>query len=214
MIQSRRYLPAILLAAVAVVILLLSTRTEPVAAPDQISLSSEYFFRDAEMTLAGDDGRAALVIAAGMATRELESTALQLDKVFIQRGKPGAWSLVADSARLPHEGADITVQGNLRLTFGPSGEWAATAGRALVKENGLPVTLTGDVEIHRPDGGAGGWALSGEHVVLEPESMAIRADQPVRLRIGEIQFEANGFSARIGEQVSKLGSDVKSTIDP
>ena len=214
MIRMRRFLPAVLLAAVAAASLLLTYRTEPITAPDRVSLSSDYFFRGAEMTLAGDDGTAELIITVGKATRALDSPALQLDEVFIQRGDSGAWSLMADSAQLPRQGADITAEGNLRLTFGPSGEWAAGALRARIKEDGSLVTLTDNMEIQGPDVGTGGLTITGEHIELEPDSMLARTDQPVRMRIGKIQFESKGLNARIDEQVFPLEPDAQSTINP
>ena len=214
MIRMRRFLPAVLLAAVAAASLLLTYRTEPITAPDRVSLSSDYFFRGAEMTLAGDDGTAELIITVGKATRALDSPALQLDEVFIRRGDSGAWSLMADSAQLPRQGADITAEGNLRLTFGPSGEWAAGALRARIKEDGSLVTLTDNMEIQGPDVGTGGLTITGEHIELEPDSMLARTDQPVRMRIGKIQFESKGLNARIDEQLFPLEPDAQSTINP
>ena len=214
MIRIRRFLPAVLLAGLAAASLLFTYRPEPVTAPDRVSLSSDYYFRGAEMTLAGDDGKVELLIAVGKATRGLESPALQLDEVLIRRGDSGAWSLMADSAQLPHEGAEITAQGNLHLTFGPSGEWAAGALRARVKEDGSLVTLTDNMEIQGPGVATGGLTITGEHIELEPESMLARTDQPVRMRIGKIQFESNGLNARIDEQVFPLEPDAQSTIKP
>ena len=199
MIRIRRFLLAVLLAGLAAASLLLTYRTEPIAARDQVSLSSDYYFRGAEMTLAGDEGKAELIITAGKANRALDSPALQLDEVFIRRGDSGAWSLMADSAQLPHEGAEITAEGNLQLTFGPSGEWTASALRAEIRDDGSLVTLTENMEIQGPDVGTGGLTITGEHVELEPESMLARTDQPVRMRIGKIQFESNGLNARIDE---------------
>lgn len=214
MIRVRRFLPVALLATMATLGLLLSYRPEPVAATNRANLANDYFFRGAGMTLAGEDGRVALAIDADAASRERESSALRLEKAVIRQGGASAWSLAADSAQLPHENAEITAQGNLRLTLGASGQWVARARRARVGQDGTRVTLTGDVEILRPDGGSGGWMLSGEHIILEPETMFARTSQPVRLRVGKLQFEARGLSAKIGEQVIKLESDVRSIADP
>ena len=214
MIRIRRFGPAALVAGLVAASLLFAYRPEPVSAPDRVSLSSDYYFRGAEMTMAGDDGKAELIITAGKATRALDSPALQLDEVFIRRGDSGAWSLIADSARVPHEGAEITAQGNLHLTFGPSGEWAAGALHARIKEDGSLVTLTEDMEIQGPDVATGGLTITGEHVELEPHSMLARTDQPVRMRIGKIQFESNGLNARIDEQVLPLEPDAQSKINP
>ena len=214
MIRIRRFLPAVLLAGLAAASLLFTYRPEPVTAPDRVSLSRDYYFHGAEMTLAGDDGKAELIITAGSATRALDSPALQLDEVFIRRGDSGAWSLMAESARLPHEGAEIMAQGNLHLTFGPSGEWAAGALHARIREDGSLVTLTENMEIQGPDLGTGRLTITGEHIELEPESMLARTDQPVRMRIGKIQFESNGLNARIDQQVFPLEPDARSTIKP
>ena len=214
MIRIRRFLPAVLLAGLAAASLLFTYRPEPIAAPHRVSLSSDYYFSGAEMTMAGDDGKAELIITAGKATRASDSPALQLDEVFIRRGDSGAWSLMADTARLPHEGAEITAQGKLHLTFGPTGEWAAGALRARIREDGSLVTLTENMEIQGPGLGMGRLTITGEHVELEPESMLARTDQPVRMRIGRIEFESNGLNARIDQQVFPLEPDAQSTIKP
>ena len=44
--------------------------------------------------------------------------------------------------------------------------------------------------------------------------MTARTDRPVRLRIGDFEFEANGLDAHIGEPVITLESDVRSIASP
>ena len=212
--RLRRHVPALLLLGLALVSLLLGFRTESVSGPQQASLAGNYFFRDARMTLAGGDGRAALVVSSGSAVRSLTGAALRLEPVSIRRSGPQAWELAADSAEVPGENADIVAQGSLRMTFGPAGDWAATARRATIPPDGASITLTGDVHVHKPKGGAGGSAIFGEHIILEPRGMTARTDQPVRLRIGDFEFEANGLDARIGEQVITLESNVRSIANP
>lgn len=214
MSRLRRYVPALLLLGLALLTLLLTYRNEPVSNPEEASLAGNYFFRDARMTLAGEDGRAALVVTSGSATRSLTGPTLRLEPVSIRRSDPQAWSLVADSAEIPDDDAEIVAQGNLRLTFGPAEEWAATARRAGIPDDGTRITLTGNVHVHNPGGGANASAIFGEHIVLEPGGMTARTDQPVRLRIGDFEFEANGLNAQIGEQVITLESDVRSTGNP
>lgn len=214
MTRLRRYVPAVLLVGLALVSLLLTYRSESISAPEQASLAGNYFFRDARMTLAGEDGRAALVVNSGSATRSLKGSTLRLEPVSIRRRGFQAWTLAADSAVMPGENADIVAQGSLRMTFGPSGDWAATARRAAISPDGTRITLTGNVHVHKPEGGAGGSAIFGEHIILEPRGMTARTDRPVRLRIGDFEFEANGLDAQIGEQVIKLESDVRSIGNP
>ena len=214
MSRLRRHVPALLLLGLALASLLLGFRTESGSGPKQASLAENYFFRDARMTLAGDDGRAALVVTSGSATRSLTGSALRLEPVSIRQSGPQAWTLSADSAEMPDENADIVAQGNLRMTFGPAGDWAATARRATISPDGTSITLTGNVHVHKPEGGAGGSAIFGEHIILEPRDMTARTDRPVRLRIGDFEFEANGLDAQIGEQVITLESDVRSIGNP
>lgn len=214
MSRLRRHVPALLLLGLALASLLLAFRTESVSGPGQASLAGNYFFRDARMTLAGEDGRAALVVTSGSAVRSLTGSALRLEPVSIRRSGPQAWELAADSAEVPGENADIVAQGGLRMTFGPSGDWAATARRATIPPDGTSITLTGDVHVQKADGGAGGSAIFGEHIILEPRGMTARTDRPVRLRIGDFEFEANGLDAQIGEQVITLESDVRSIGNP
>lgn len=210
MSRLRRYVPALLLLGLALASVLLAYRTESVSAPEQASLAGNYFFRDAHMTLAGEDGRAALVVTSGSAVRSLKGSMLRLEPVSIRRSGPQAWALAADSAEMPGGDADIIARGNLQMTFGPSGEWAATARRATIPDGGTSITLTGNVHIRKPGAAAGGSAIFGEHIILEPGGMTARTDQPVRLRIGDFEFEANGLDAQIGEQVITLESDVRS----
>ena len=212
--RLRRHAPALLLLVLALASLLLGFRTESVSGPEQASLAGNYFFRDARMTLAGEDGRAALVVTSSSAVRSLNGTMLRMEPVSIRQSSPQAWALAADSAEMPGENADIVAQGGLRMTFGPAGDWAATARRATIPPDGTSITLTGDVHVHKPEGGAGGSAIFGEHIILEPRGMTARTDQPVRLRVGDFEFEANGLDARIGEQVITLESDVRSIANP
>lgn len=214
MSRLRRHVPALLLLGLALASLLLVLRTESVSGPEQASLAGNYFFRDARMTLAGEDGRASLVVTSGSAVRSLTGSTLRLEPVSIRRSGAQAWTLAADSAEMPAENADIVAQGNLRIAFGPSGDWAATARRATIPPDGTSVTLTGNVHVHKPEGGAGGSAIFGEHIILEPRGMTARTDRPVRLRIGDFEFEANGLDAQIGEQVITLESDVRSIGNP
>ena len=194
--------------------MLLAYRTESISAPEQASLAGNYFFRDARMTLAGEHGRETLVVTSGSAVRSLKGSTLRLEPVSIHRRGSQAWTLAADSAEMPGENADIVAQGNLRMTFGPSGDWATTARRAAISPDGTRITLTGNVHVHKPGGGAGGSAIFGEHIILEPRGMTVRTDRPVRLRIGDFEFEANGLDAQIGEQVITLESDVRSIGNP
>ena len=214
MSRLRRYVPALLLLGLALASLLLAYRNESISAPQQASLAGNYFFRDARMALAGEDGRETLVVTSDSATRSLTGSTLTLEPVSIRRSGPQAWSLAADSAEMPGENADIVAQGSLRMTFGPSGDWAATARRAAIPPDGTSITLTGNVHVHKPQGGAGGSAIFGEHIILEPARMTARTDRPVRLRIGDFEFGANGLDAQIGEQVITLESDVRSIGNP
>ena len=214
MSRLRRYVPALLLLGLALASLLLVLRTESDSGPEQARLAGNYFFRDARMTLAGEDGRAALTVNSGSAVRSLTGPALRLEPVSIRQSGPQAWALAADSAEMPGENADIVAQGSLRMTFGPAGDWAATARRATIPPDGTSITLTGNVHVHKPEGGAGGSAIFGEHIVLEPTGMTARTDRPVRLRIGDFEFEANGLDAQIGEQVITLESNVRSIGNP
>ena len=214
MSRLRRHVPTLLLLGLALASLLLGFRTESVSGPEQASLAGNYFFRDARMTLAGEDGRATLVVTSGSAVRSQHGTALRMEPVSIRRRGPQAWELAADSAEMPDADADIVAQGGLRMTFGPTGDWAATARRASVPPDGTSITLTGDVHVHKPEGGAGGSAIFGEHIILEPRGMTARTDRPVRLRIGAFEFEANGLVAKIGEQIITLESDVRSIANP
>ncbi len=214
MSRMRRYAPGLLLTGLALASLLLTYRSDSISAPEPASLGGNYFFRDARMTLAGEDGRAALVVTSGSATRSLQDATLKLEPVSIRRSDPQAWSLMAESAEMPAENSEIVAQGNLRMTFGPSEEWTATARSATIPDDGSSITLTGKVHVHKPRGGAGGSAIFGEHIILEPGSMTARTDRPVRLRIGDFEFEANGLNAQIGEQVITLESDVRSIGNP
>lgn len=214
MSRLRRHVPALLLTGLALVSLLLAYRNDSISAPEQASLAGNHFFRDARMTLAGEDGREALVVTSGSAVRSLKGSTLRLEPVSIRRSGPQAWTLAADSAEMPDDNSDIVAQGSLRMTFGPSGDWAATARRAAIPPDGTRITLTDNVHVHKTDGGAGASAIFGEHIILEPRGMKARTDRPVRLRIGDFEFEANGLDAQIGEQVITLESDVRSIGNP
>ena len=212
--RLRRHVPVLLLLALALLSVLLAWRSDPTAAPQQASLAGNYYFRGAEMTLAGEDGAATLFVTSGDATRSLTESTLTLEPVRIRRSDPQTWSLVADQAEVPGEDADIVAHGNLGISFGPSRDWAATARRARIARDGASITLTGQVHVHKPEAEKRSSAIFGEHIVLTPKSMNARTNQPVRLRIGDFEFEANGLNAQIGEQIITLESDVRSIGNP
>lgn len=213
MIRGPRLIALVALTGLALVSLLLTLRTEPIRTSEKASLATEYFFRNADIALVGADGRAAFLVSAGKATRALDNEALLLETVDIRREGPRPWSLSADTARLSNQGADMTARDSVRLSFGPSGEWVADAGHARIRIEGTRLTLTQAFRIHRPDAGPEGSAISGEHIILEPESMNARTDQQVRLKIGGNEFEANGLDAQIGEQLITLDRDVRLVRD-
>lgn len=214
MIRKRRLFPALLVAGLAASSLLLSYRGGNGAAAPQLELSGNYFFRNARFALTGGDGLASMQIEAGSARRGLEDSALKLEGVSIRRGNPPALSLAADSALLPNESADLSAQGNLRLAFGPSGAWVAKAEHARMQTNGTRVTLTGQVSFSRAGGPGDSPSISGEHLVLDAEDMTARTDRPVRVRIGDVVFEANGLNAQVAAETITLDSDVQATINP
>lgn len=107
----------------------------------------------------------------------------------------------------------MTAEDNVRLTFGPSGQWVADALEARITAEGPSLTLRRQFRIHRPDGSGGGSEISGEHIVLEPESMKAETDQRVRLKVGGAEFEANGLIAHIGEQLITLDRNVRLVRD-
>lgn len=212
MSRRRRHVPMLLLLALALVSVLLAWRGDSISAPQQASLAGNYYFRDAEMTLAGEDGAAALFVTSGAATRSLTESTLTLEPVRVRRSDPQTWSLAADQAEIPGENTDIVAHGNLSISFGPYRDWTATAKRARIARDGASITLTGQVHIHKPE--AESSAIFGEHIVLTPKNMNARTDQPVRLRIGAFELEANGLNAQIGEQIITLESDVRSIGNP
>lgn len=214
MIRKRRLFPALLVAGLAASSVLLSYRGGNAPAPEQVELSRDYFFRDARLALTGGDGRTEMRIEAGSARRGLTDSTLKLEGVSIRRGDPLTLSLVADSASLPQEGADLAAQGNLRLEFGPSGAWAASAEHARMARNGTSITLTGDVSFRRAGGGADAPSINGEHLVLDLESMMAHTDRSVRVRIGEVVFEANGLKAQVAEETITLDSNVQAIVNP
>ena len=213
MIRGPRLFALIALAGLALASLLLTFRSEPIGTAEQARLSTDYFFRNAEISLIGADGRTAILVNADKAARAFDNEALVLETVHVRREGPQPWSLTADAARLPHEGGDMTAEDNVRLTFGPSGQWVADAREARIAAEGPSLTLTREFRIHRPDGGAGGSEISGEHINLEPESMKAETDRRVRLKVGETEFEANGLIAHIGEQLITLDRDVRLVRD-
>ena len=213
MIRGPRRIALIALAGLALASLLLTFRAQPVRTPEQASLSTDYFFRNAHIALVGENGRAAFLISAGKATRALNDEALMLEAVEIRREGPRPWSLSADAARLPSKGADITARDNVRLSFGPAGKWVADARHARIQTEGPSLTLTREFRIHRPDAGPGGSEISGEHIVLEPESMNAGTEQRVRLKVAGIAFEAMGLNAQIGDQLITLDRDVRLVRD-
>ena len=213
MIRGPRLIAPIALAGLALASLLLSFRTQPDRTPEQASLSTDYFLRNADITLVGADGEAAFLVSAGTATKGLHKEALMLETVNIRREGPRPWSLTADTASLSLERADITAEDNVRLTFGPSGNWVADARRARVRVDDFSLTLTEAFRIHRPDAGPQGSAISGRHVVLKPDNMEARTDQMVRLTVGGTEFEARGLNAKIGEQLITLDRDVRLVRD-
>lgn len=213
-IRKRRLFPALLVAGLAASSLLLGYRGDNGEAAPQLELSGNYFFRNARVALTGGDGLASMRIEAGSARRDLEDSALKLEDVSIRRGNPPALSLVADSAILPNKSADLSAQGNLRLAFGPSGTWMAKAEHARMQTNGTRVTLTGQVSFSRAGGPGGSPSISGEHLVLDAEDMTARTDRPVRVRIGDVVFEANGLNAQVAAETITLDSDVQATINP
>lgn len=213
MIRGRRLFALMALAGLALASLLLTFRSQPIGTAEQARLSTDYFFRNAEISLIGTDGSTAIVVNTGKAARAVDNETLVLETVHVRREGTRPWSLTADTARLPHEGGDMTAEDNVVLTFGPSGQWVADAREARINTEGPSLTLTREFRIHRPDGGAGGSEISGEHIVLEPESMKAETDQRVRLKIGGIEFEANGLIAHIGEQLITLDRDVRLVRD-
>lgn len=213
MIRRPRLFALIALAGLALASLLLTFRSQPIGTAEPTRLSTEYFFRNAEISLIGADGSTAILVNAGKAARAFDNEVLVLETVHVRREGPRPWSLTADTARLPHEGGDMTAEDNVRLTFGPSGQWVADALEARIIAEGPRLTLTRQFRIHRPDGGAGGSEISGEHIDLEPESMKAETDQRVRLKVGGAEFEANGLIAHIGEQLITLDRDVRLVRD-
>lgn len=214
MIRKRRLFPALLVAGLAASSLLLNYRSGNGEAPPQLALSGDYFFRNAHVALTGGDGLESMRIEAGSARRGLEDSALTLEDVSIHCGNPPTLSLVADSALLPNESAELSAQGNLRLAFGPAGAWMAKAERALMQTNGTRVTLIGQVSFSRASDNGDSPSISGEHLVLDAEDMTARTDRPVRLRIGDVLFKANGLNAQIAAETITLDSDVQATIHP
>ena len=208
----RRHLTAILLSAVALIGLLLTSRTPQTSPPEQMRLSPDYFFQDAEVTLIGEDGRAALEIIAAAARKRQESSALLLDKVFLRRGDPQSLSLQADSAQIPEDESGIFARGNIRIVVGPGGKWAAQARQAEVQENGARVILTGDMSFARADGS--GPSISGEHLTLDLDRMMAQTDQRVLVRLGDAIFQTDGLSAQINEGTFTLDSNVRAIIQP
>lgn len=213
MIRGPRLFALFALTGLALASLLLTFRMQPIRTPEQASLTTDYFFRNADIALIGADGRAAFLVNANRATMALDNETLILETVDIRREGPRPWSLSADTARLWNEGADIIAEENVRLTFGPSGQWVADARHARIRTDGPSLTLTRAFRIHRPDAGPRGSAISGEHIILEPESTNARTDRPVRLKIGGIEFESNGLNAQIGEQLITLDRDVRLVAD-
>ena len=211
--RGPRRIALIALAGLALASLLLTFRAQPVRTPEQASLSTDYFFRNADIALVGANGQAAFLIRANKATRALDDEALILETVEIRREGPRPWSLSADAARLPKKGADITARDNVRLSFGPAGNWVADARHARIRTEGPSLTLTRAFRIHRPDAGPEGSEISGEHIVLEPESMHARTEQRVRLKVAGIAFEALGLNAQIGDQLITLDRDVRLVRD-
>ena len=214
MIRKRKLFPVLLVAGLAVSSLLLLYRAENPVAPEPVELPGNYFFHGARMTLTGEDGQTAMEIQAGSANRGRDNPALTLRKVAIRRGDPPTVSMVADSALLPRQGADLSAEGNLRLTFGPAGAWVARADHARMTENGASITLTGSVSFRRAGDGRDGPSISGEHLVLDVEGMVARTESPVRVRIGEVVFAANGLSARVADETITLDSNVQAIINP
>ncbi len=214
MIRKRKLFPAMLVAGLAAASFPFIWRGQNPPVAQQVELSRDYFFRDARMALTGDDGRTVMEIAASAARRGIEDPALKLQQVSIRRGNPPTLSLAADSARLPREGADLAAEGNLRVTFGPSGAWVARAGHARLQGNGARVTLTRDVSFRRAGGSGDAPSITGQHLVLDMESMTAHTDQPVRVRIGEVVFEADGLKARVADETITLDSNVQAIVNP
>lgn len=213
MIRGPRLFALIALAGLALASLLLAFRSQPGGTAEPTRLSTEYFFRDAEISLIGSDGSTTILVNAGKADRAFDNEALTLEAVRVRREGPQSWSLTADTAKLPHEGGDMTAEDNVRLTFGPAGQWVADALEARITAEGPSLTLRRQFRIHRPDGSGGGSEISGEHIVLEPESMKAETDQRVRLKVGGAEFEANGLIAHIGEQLITLDRNVRLVRD-
>ena len=214
MIRKRSLFPALLVAGLALSSLVLTYRGDNSSAPEQLELSQDYFFRDARMSLTGAVGGAALDIKAGSARRDSEDSTLQLESISIRRGDPPNLLLVADSALLPREGADLSADGNLRLEFGPSGAWVARAERARLSGNGSQVTLMGDVRFERADGAGTAPSITGQHLILDAEEMTASTDQRVRVRIGAVVFEADDLDAQVDQETITLASNVQAIFTP
>ena len=214
MIRKRQLFTGLLVAGLAASSLLLGYRGEAPSTPQQVELSRDYFFRGARLALTGGDGRAAMEIEAESASRGIADSALRLERVSIRRGDPAGLSLSADSALLPREGADLSAQGNLRVTLGPAGAWVAEADHARLQATGSSVTLTGDVSFSRDGGGGNAPSITGQHLVLDVENMAAHTDRPVRVRIGEVVFEADGLNAQVAEETITLDSNVQAIVSP
>ncbi|WP_446830619.1 LPS export ABC transporter periplasmic protein LptC [Candidatus Foliamicus sp.] len=214
MIRKRKLFPALLVAGLALSSLVLTYRGENTSPPEQVELSRDYFFRDARMALTGATGDAALEIEAGRARRSLEDSTLELESISIRRGDPPTLALMADSALLPRQGADLAAEGNLRLEFGPSGTWMARAERARLSGNGSRVTLMGDVRFARADGARDATSITGEHLILDVEEMTASTDQRVRVRIGELVFEADDLNAQVDQETITLASNVQAIFSP
>lgn len=208
----RRHLTAILLSAVALIALLVTSRTPQTSSPQEMRLSPDYFFEDPEVTLIGEDGRAAMEITAATARKRKESPALVLDRVFLRRGDPQSLSLKADSAQIPEDESGISARGNIRIVVGPGGEWAARASQAEVQENGERVVLMGDMSFARADGS--GPSITGEHLTLDLDRMMAQTDERVLVRLGDALFETDGLSAHINEDTFTLDSNVRAIIQP
>ena len=214
MIRKRQLFTGLLVAGLAASGLLLGYRSEAPSTPQQVELSRDYFFRGARLALTGSDGRAAMEIEAESAIRGLDDSTLRLERVSIRRGDPPGLSLSADSALLPREGSDLSAQGNLRVTLGPAGAWVAEADQARLHPTGSRVTLTGDVSFSRDGGTGDAPSISGQHLVLDLDNMMAHTGQPVRVRIGEVVFEADGLNARIAEETITLDSNVQAIFTP
>jgi LPS export ABC transporter protein LptC len=87
--------------------------------------------------------------------------------------------------------------------------WSFTAANGSSPKDGSPLDLTGNVELRsEPTDGSEPRSIATERLRFWPDTSTVETDAPVRLRVGDWQFDAIGLHSDLKGDTLRLESEV------